>query len=192
MGRTDETLQARAAFFILNYTPINIAKYMLSPRLRPRFEMHVARPSIEVVSSLSALIDGPNKRIIGAKAGNHFHLNFNKSNQRLWSPHLGLEIEHMRGGTLIKGHFGPRADIWTLVMALYAITGFVGFMALLFGISQWMLGMNPWSLWIAGGAIGIGMIVYALALAGQSLSQKQMAELLGLVEQVTGGEVIRH
>ena len=154
--------------------------------------MHAPRSTADVLDRLSRLIEGPNKTIIGAKAGNHFHLNFSKTDQQLWSPHLGLEIEDHTEGTLIKGHFGPRADIWTLVVALYASTGFIACMALLFAFSQWALGMNPWSLWIAGGAALVGLIVYILALTGQSLSQKQMKELLRLVEDATGAEVVHH
>ena len=91
---------------------------------------------------------------------------------------------------MIKGHFGPRADIWTLVVALYASTGFIACMALIFALSQWMLGMNPWSLWIVSGAAGLGLIVYILALAGQLLGQKQMQELLKLVEDATDAQVV--
>jgi len=156
---------------------------MVGPRLRPRFEFKVPFPVADTIARLVRQGEQTDCPFEGTIAGNHMHLNIRKADQKIWSPHLNLEVLPNAAGSLIKGHFGPRPDIWTLVMALYAICGFLALMAIMFALSQWMLNMPLWSLWIAGGAAGIGIIVYVLALIGQGLSQDQMHTLLSEVKE---------
>ena len=164
---------------------------MISPRMRPRFEMDVPFSATEALSRLSEGLNVPGCQCTGILAGNHIHLSMNRKERRIWSPQLTLEVTGDDTGATVHGHFGPRSDIWTFVMALYAISGFIALMGLLFAASQWMLGMPAWALWPVGGAILLGIIVYALALAGQILSQDQMRLLLGYVKEVQGvGEVV--
>ncbi len=159
---------------------------MISPRMRPRFEMHVPLDASEALRRLSEPLSNPDCRCRGEMAGNHIYLHINRNEQRIWSPQLNLEVLDDDSGSIIHGHFGPRSDIWTLVMALYAICSFIALMGLLFAASQWMLGMSTWALWPVLGAAVLGVIVYALALTGQVLSQDQMTLLLKYVEETEG------
>ena len=157
---------------------------MLSPRMRPRFEMHVPLMPGIVLEHITRSLNAPDCPCTGEIAGNHIHLNMNHEEQRLWSPHLNLELQKDGAGTNIHGHFGPRSDIWTLAMALYAISGFIATMGLLFGVSQSMLGMSPYAFWFVAGAALLALVVYLLALTGQKLSQNQMNTLFRYVETV--------
>ena len=156
---------------------------MVGPRLRPRFELQVPFPPREVIDRLTAQSKRADCPFEGTIAGNHMHLNIRRKDQKVWSPHLNLEVLPDATGARIKGHFGPRSDIWTLVMALYAVFGFVVLMSLMFAASQWMLGMDAWAFWITGIALFMGVVVYILALTGQAFSQDQMRTLLISVEQ---------
>lgn len=159
---------------------------MISPRMRPRFEMHVPCSAPEALKRLSEELTESDSQCTGRLAGNHIHLNIIREEQRIWSPQLNLEVTDEDAGAIIHGHFGPRADIWTFIMALYAMSAFIVLMGLLFAASQWMLGMPTWALWPVGGAVVIGVIVYILALIGQGLSQDQMKVLLSFVEEAEG------
>ena len=159
---------------------------MISPRMRPRFEMRVPFSSSEALDRLHKKLAHPDGLCIGELAGNQLHLNISQKHQRIWSPHLNLEIIDDRDTAVIHGHFGPRPDIWTLTMALYAIFGFIAMMGLMFAASQWMLGMSVWAIWVVAGAVFLGAIVYLLALIGQGLSQDQMTLLLSYVEEAEG------
>ncbi|MFK7847564.1 MAG: hypothetical protein AB8G77_19895 [Rhodothermales bacterium] len=159
---------------------------MISPRIRPRFEMHVPFSASEALNRLHEGLSVSGSKCSGRLAGNHIYLNINRAEQRIWSPQLNLEVNGEDTGAIIHGHFGPRADIWTLVMALYAISTFIILMGLLFAASQWMLGMPVWALWPVGGALLLGITVYILALIGQGLSQDQMKMLLSYVQEVEG------
>ncbi len=164
---------------------------MLSPRMRPRFELRVPLSPPKVLDRLNECLARPDSPCVGARAGNHLHLKIRKADRRIWSPHLNLEItpqpETDRKASVIHGHFGPRADIWTLIVALYAILGFVGVVGLIFGLSQWMLKMPLTAFWVSGAALVLGGIVYALALTGQILSQGQMNQLLTYVQGTLEG-----
>lgn len=159
---------------------------MISPRMRPRFEMRVPFSSSEALYRLQQKLSHPDGLCIGELAGNQLHLNISPKHQRIWSPHLNLEIKQEDDQAIIYGHFGPRPDIWTLTMALYAIFGFIALMGLMFAASQWMLGMSVWALWVVAGALLMGAIVYILALIGQGLGQDQMTRLLSYVEEAEG------
>ena len=159
---------------------------MISPRMRPRFKMHVPFSASEALTRLSNRLDAPGSPCTGNLAGNHIHLNMIRNEQRIWSPQLNLEVTGDDTGATIHGHFGPRSDIWTFVMALYAISAFIALMGLLFAASQWMLGMPAWALWPVLGAILLGITAYTLALIGQILSQDQMMVLLSYVKEAEG------
>ncbi|MEZ4700459.1 MAG: hypothetical protein R2834_09020 [Rhodothermales bacterium] len=163
---------------------------MLSPRIRPRFEMRVPFSATETLDRLKDRLDRDECPCTGTLAGNHLHLNMRPLLQKIWSPHLNLEVVGDRPGAIINGHFGPRPDIWTLVMALYAISGFLVLMGLLFAASQWMLDMTPSALWLVAGAVVLGGVVYGLALAGQVLSQDQMEMLLRYVREAVGADAV--
>ena len=109
--------------------------------------------------------------------------------KRIWSPQLNLEILKNDTGSVIHGHFGPRPDIWTLAMALYAISGFAVLMGIMFALSQWLLNMHIWAGWVVLGGILMAVIVYVLALIGQLLSQDQMNQLLAFVNEAQGNEI---
>lgn len=66
---------------------------------------------------------------------------------------------------------------------MYAIFGFLGLVALIFGYSQWTLDTPPSALWgLPACLVGAG-IVYGLALYGQHKSQTQMKQLHDFVQE---------
>jgi Flp pilus assembly protein TadB len=71
-------------------------------------------------------------------------------------------------------------------VALYAVIGLLGFAGLLFGLVQWWLGTTPVALWSVPAALVLGGAVYALALAGQRLSQAQIVQLRAFLDDAVG------
>lgn len=155
---------------------------MVSPRMRPRFEVAVPYSPANTHRHFLAHLEQPECPVTATLAGNHLHLNMHEKVKRIWSPQLNLEIISDPKGSVIHGHFGPRPDIWTLAMALYAISGFAVLMGIMFAISQWLLDMQVWAGWVILGGILLAAIVYILALIGQWLSQDQMDELMAFVQ----------
>ncbi len=169
---------------------------MVSPRVRPLFEMHVQAAASDSLGRLKDKLKGSKCPCTGEIAGNHIHLNICKPEQKIWSPHLNLEVtesEHEGQGdgeseTNIRGHFGPRADVWTFVMALYAISVCGVIFGSIYAFSQQSLGspVTGWKLVIASAILGA--VVYGLSLTGQRLAQDQMRILLNYVRDAVGRE----
>ena len=159
---------------------------MISPRLRPRFEMQVPHTTSEALARMNRRLAEPENSCVGETAGNHIYLKINNHLRRIWSPQLNLEVIDDDAGSIIHGHFAPRSDIWTLVVAIYAMSAFTVAMGLLFAASQWMLNMEAWAIWPVLGALVVSLIVYILALIGQKLSEDQMQMLLHYVEEAEG------
>ncbi|MCB0291751.1 MAG: hypothetical protein KDH97_15965, partial [Calditrichaeota bacterium] len=94
-----------------------------------------------------------------------------------------LEVEEHSDGAVLRGLFGPKPNVWTLFMGMYLAIGFSGTTGLMFGLSQWSLGMPPLLLWSVPAALLAGAAVYGLALYGQRLSQEHMYVLRQFVDE---------
>lgn len=156
---------------------------MDTPRMRPRFEIVSKRPPAEVLARLREQIDRADCPCSGQIAGKHVHLRVQEKDRRLWSPHLDVDVEPYDGGALLRGHFGPHPEVWTLFVALYAVLAFAAMVGLLFGASQWMLGTPPTAFWAVPAALVLAAVIYGLALIGQRLSQDHMRRLRAFIEK---------
>jgi len=64
-----------------------------------------------------------------------------------WAPELRARIVEDEDSTRIEGYFAPKADTWTMFVAIYAATVFSTGIGVVFGLAQWQLGSSPWALW---------------------------------------------
>lgn len=119
-------------------------------------------------------------------ATHHVFMKMEKSQQHFWSPQLGLAIEkHEEGGALIRGLYGPRPQIWTMFVFLYATISMSTLAMLIWGLSQHLvLNTYPWALWfVPGGVLTVGGI-YLLTQFGQKLSYPQMEQIHHQFQQI--------
>jgi hypothetical protein len=96
---------------------------------------------------------------------------------------LSVEVEAQENGTLIRGLLGPRPVVWTLFASFYAFALFAGLVGLIWGLSQWSLGITPFALWIVPVAILLIIIAYGIAYTGQKLGYEQMLLLRGFLDK---------
>lgn len=173
---------------------------MKSLRLQPMQKFSVpAKPDVVMQrfrESLPLLESAENTSM----AGRVVDFRIAPSKQRFWSPHLSVQVGEpagvWSGGTQegeanaeeemseIIARFSPRPEIWTMVMAIYFAAAICMLAASIFAYAQWFLGRMPWALfaWPAGLLI-IGAL-HGASLVGQSLSEDQMEELQGRLEQL--------
>lgn len=146
-------------------------------RFRPRFRLIVDKPPDELTESIRKVIDKNQTICTGEVIDHHIILKVPKSQQHYWSPQLALELEANDGGTLIRGLFGPKPNVWTMFVFFYSSIGFLTTMGLIFGLSQMMLNMNAYGLWAVpvGGLLIIGLFV--MSKVGQNLGRSQMDQL---------------
>ena len=153
------------------------------PPMRPRFEKIVALPPAQVLGQLRKAMDRSDAVCCGTTMPGHAVLRLPDDQQHFWSPRLSLEVEAHPDGAILRGLFGPKPNVWTLFMGMYLAIGFSGTTGLMFGLSQWSLGMSPLLLWSVPAALLVGAAVYGLALYGQRLSREHRYVLRQFVDE---------
>jgi hypothetical protein len=153
-------------------------------RFRPRFRLIVDKPPNELIESIRKAIDKNQAICTGEIVDHHIILKVPKSQQHYWSPQLALELEANDSGTMVRGLFGPKPNVWTMFVFFYSSIGFLTTMGLIFGLSQMMLKMSAYGLWSVpiGGLLLIGLFV--MSKVGQNLGKSQMDQLSNILQSV--------
>lgn len=158
---------------------------MSDVRLRPRISRVSALPPAEVRRRIEAELKEPDCPIEGRVFNSSAVLKALPAQRHFWSPHFEVGFDPAPdGGSSLRGVFGPRPAVWSILVAAYAAIGFLGVMGVTFGISQWMLGYSPWVLWSGPLAVLMGLLVYGVARIGRRLGYDQMVVQLAWVEEV--------
>lgn len=146
-------------------------------QIRPRFKMIVPEKPDLLLRRFADRLAGEEIACRGSVVQHHVILRMPVSEQRYWTPNLSLEFEDHPKGTLIRGLFGPRPAVWTMLMFFYSGVGFFTLMGTLLGISQWILKMPPSGLWAFPAGLLLSSTIYLVSKSGQRLSRNQMHHL---------------
>lgn len=148
---------------------------LFPPRMRPRVDRVVSLPPDEVLRRVRKAIEA--QTCAGTASPGHLDLCVTRERQRLFSPHLNLELQPSELGTRMHGYFGPNPHVWALYLAMYSTLAFIAIVGLCVGLAQLTLGQLSWGLLAVPGA-GLGAAaVYGSAFIGQRLSAEQMEML---------------
>ena len=117
-------------------------------------------------------------------AGRYTEFLVDRAERRVWSPRLTVRIEEARSGSILRGRFSPRPDVWTGFMFLYFLVVFLIIFGATLGYVQQVSDEAAWGYW----AVPLGLIVIAgihlAGYVGQRLGADQMRELRGRLETV--------
>lgn len=146
-------------------------------RIRPRFRKEIADAPETVINKIKSALDSDHAKCNGTIVDNHVILLIPQNQQHYWSPQLTLELEPEKGGSLIRGLYGPKPGVWTMFVFFYSAIGFLTLMGSIFGLSQMMLSINPYGLWSVpiGGLLLMGLFITSKI--GQGLGLEQMHQL---------------
>lgn len=86
-------------------------------------------------------------------------------------------------GTRLSARFGPAPAVWTLYVALYAVSLIMTLLCVAFGFAQWSAGQTPVALYFAPVALFCAGLVYGASYVGQGLGSAQMYALRAFVER---------
>ena len=161
---------------------------MVNPRMRPRFEIRVPMTADQAIERLREELSRSDCPHEGHVYPKHIEIRVDRSARTFWSPELILSTEEVSGEAIIKGRFGPRQNLWTLFVAMYATLAFGTLVGLVLGFSQATLSQTAWGLWLVPICLALVGVVYGAAMVGRTLGSAQMAELRSLVEQAVGVE----
>ena len=151
--------------------------------IRPRFRMKSHLSAEEIQARMDAALKAPQAPCEGTLLNHYAILRIPQEQQHYWSPRLSIEFYEADGETEISGLFSPRAAVWTLFASFYALTIFVGFVGLIWGLVQWQLNLTPHALWLVPISMFFLAVAYASAMAGQRLGGEQMETLRDFFQQ---------
>lgn len=155
---------------------------MLIPEMRPPYERIIHCPPDVVLERIKAYIDDNPKQAVGSVSGRVIKLSVALDDAHYWSPSLGVTAQEIEDGVRLFGRFGPRDEVWTLFVAMYAATIFSGISGLMLMLSQMAAHESAWAGWVVA-ACTLGVcLIYLAALFGQRLALDQMAHLEVVVE----------
>jgi hypothetical protein len=145
------------------------------PHTRPRFEEVVPWPPEEVGRRVRTALDAAGGRVRGSVWKRVVQLAMPEDETHFWSPHLDVSLLGQDDGTTrLFGRFAPRPQIWTGFVAAQAVCWFSCLGALVWGMSEAMLGKGTVGWWLALVFALLGGMVYLTAYVGQNLGQGQM------------------
>ena len=154
--------------------------------MQPTFRLDLSNRSADVIAQLRSALNTPTLKGNTVAAGNCIDFKIDERERRFWSPHLSVQISDTETGSQLFGRYSPRPEIWTMFMAIYAVTIIVIFGALIFGYVQWTLGTMPWALVIAPLGLLLLIGLHVSSLVGQSFSSDQMHQLRERLELALG------
>ena len=152
------------------------------PQLRPRFQSIVPCHPQQAFEKFRTRLAQPDCAFEGVVLERFISVTVTADQRHYWSPVLTVQSEAVSGGTLLRGHYGPHPNAWTLLLALAAALCFSGVFATMYGCAQLLLETPPWGLLaIPATLLGIAAI-YVVALWGQRRAAAQMEALKSFFE----------
>lgn len=155
---------------------------MKRPRMRPTFEIPLEVDGQAVLSQLQKRLRDERCEADGNVLRGGAELHTCQALQHFWSPTLSVQLETRDGVTVLRGRFGPAQNVWMLFMGAYGIIAMGGVAALMYGISQLMLGWSPTALLGLPAAAALGAFVYGAVFIGQGLGAEEMHMQRSVVE----------
>lgn len=148
--------------------------------MRPRFEIGVALDREDVLARMEQRLAGPDRPWEVALLNEQIEVSPTADELHFWSPYLKVRLVTAESGsaegrkTVMQGRFGPNINLWTFLLAIYAICALMGATGLLVAFSQWQLDQSMIGLWITGACAVIAALVWTAAQLGQRWAQEQM------------------
>jgi hypothetical protein len=157
------------------------------PRIRPTFSIPLGVDADSAMEEMRRRLEASEWRECTKSKGRCADFFIEESERHLWSPHLTVQVDALPEGTRLRGRFAPEPELWTLFMFLYFAVAFLATMGLMLGFVQWQSGMDAWGFW--GVWIGVPGLValWTVSQVGQRLSEDQMEELRGRVDELVEG-----
>ncbi len=150
---------------------------MTATRMRPTFVITLPLPADEAARRLQYQLGMSEFADESMGVGRFVDLVVDEADRRIWSPQLSITIEDRDDGSVLRGRFAPRPDLWTFIMFVYFFMAFLMLFGASFGYVQWTMDDRPWGLL----ALSIGAVVIAslhvASRIGQRLGDEQMHQV---------------
>lgn len=160
---------------------------MTRTRMRPTFAVDLPLQADEAARRLQFQLGMSEFADSSMGSGRFADLVVDEPNRRIWSPQLSIQIEDREGGSVLRGRFAPRPDLWTFIMFIYFFMAFLMLFGAALGYVQWTMDDRAWGL--VAVPVG-GLVILSLHVAsrvGQRLGDEQMQELRTRLDDLVEG-----
>ena len=157
---------------------------MRSLKMRPAFTIPLPVPADEAMDRVRVELQAESPLCGAVSTGRCAELLVDRSQRRLWSPHLSIQVEEAEEGSLLRGRFSPRPEVWTLMMFLYFTILSLAFFGAMLGCAQWMIAQTPWGLLAVPVGLALTVMLHVASLIGQHLGAQQIHDLQMRIEAV--------
>lgn len=156
--------------------------------IRPRFNQDVNYTFEELKAMLDKALADPNATVIGSVDRDYAQLKVPIKEQHYWSPQLSVTFERIDDHTHIRGFYGPKASVWTMLMFFYALLGFATVFVSIRGLTQRTLEQDSSILWFVPVLI-LGLFsIYAIGYFGKKQGYDQIVKIHNFFEKAIGEE----
>jgi hypothetical protein len=169
---------------VKNKEHVELAPEDESFHVRPRFRMELPYAVDELENRLKTALKDENAPVKGRVISGHATFYLPREDQHYWSPQLGISFEESGEGTLLRGLYGPRPQVWTMFVLFYSAIGFAVLVIAVFGLSYWSLGKSAAILWWVPVLAVLFLSLYLVAYYGQRLGRNQMHILERFIKEV--------
>jgi len=166
---------------------------MSSFGFRPHFSEILDLELEEAQAKIIGEVEGGDDRCEVKTFPGFITLRIPELDRHFWSPRLTLHFDRTEEGkTRLEGIYGPNANVWSLFLYSYLITGSLALFSGILGHVQWKLDRPAWGLWVFGAMLAAMAGLYLLAQFGQKLGAAQTFRLHRIYESAMGRTVEIH
>ena len=158
--------------------------------VRPRFLIETKLTIAEIEELLKAELKKQNYPCYGSVAYGYSVIKISKKMQHFWSPQLSLSMEQEVEKTTIRGLYGPKPSVWTMIMFLYAILGFSTLIVTMVGLTKLSLEKPAEILWFAPIGLLLILLTYIASTNGKKLGKDHLQILHHFFEKATNLKAI--
>lgn len=143
-------------------------------RPRPLVDLEVPEPPENILGRFRDCLATGQCTVEGHVGKGEMSIVLNGESRHVFSPWLSVEAHSWRGGTRLRGRFGPHPNLWTAFVFIYSVWVAVFIGGAVYGYVQFVMGQSPWGLWVALGAAVAQGVACGVDLTGRSIGRKQM------------------
>jgi len=122
-------------------------------RPRPLVDFYAPLPPAEVLARVKDAL-GETETITGHVGRKEFSLEVKGDRSQPFAPRISLNVETADAGSHVRGRFGPKPDLWTAFVFIYAAQVALFVASTAYGLVQLGIGGDTTALAIAGVALG--------------------------------------
>ncbi|MFK7806255.1 MAG: hypothetical protein AB8F74_00510 [Saprospiraceae bacterium] len=162
----------------------NAEEHLPPYRVRPRFEFTSEFSTTEIIEKINTALRSEDAPCKGHAKQRYARIFLPKKEQHYWSPQLSVTLEEMESGTLVRGLYGPRPEVWTMFIFFYSLIAFAIVVVSVIGYSSFSLGQGASILYSVPVLIIAFLSLYFVSYSGQKLGHDQMVTLHGFIEDI--------